>query len=88
MREYGDSEGDFGEWQDHPEPCSRLVSLFDGKPISRIVIEAAALRGKDVARRCGAKVRYRVWESHCGSYEDYQYRCDNGHTWWLDGRDA
>lgn len=37
---------------------------------------------------CGAKVRYRCWESSDGAYEDYQYRCENGHTWWVDGIDS
>ena len=42
--------------------------------------------------RCqGTEVRYRIWESHDGAFEDYQYRCQApgcGHTWWVDGIDA
>src|SRR5262245_31211980 len=86
-RQYGDSEGDFGDWRDHPEPCPHLVD-FDGKPIGRSAVEAAALRGKDIAARCNAKVKCRSWESHDGAYEDYQYRCEKGHVWWVDGIDA
>jgi hypothetical protein len=37
---------------------------------------------------CGAAVRYRAWESSDGAYEDYQYRCSDGHVWWIDGIDS
>lgn len=38
---------------------------------------------------CGHPVEVRVWESHDGAYEDYQYRCDGGgHVWWVDGDDG
>lgn len=37
---------------------------------------------------CGCKVKYRSWESSDGAYEDYQYRCENGHVWWIDGIDS
>ena len=34
-------------------------------------------------------VRCRVWESSCGGYEDYNYRCFGcGHRWWVDGSDS
>lgn len=37
----------------------------------------------------GGPVMYRVWESSCGGYEDYKYRCAAcGHTWWIDGIDS
>lgn len=41
-------------------------------------------------RKCkGTKVRYRVWESSCGGYEDLNYQCEScGHSWWVDGPDA
>lgn len=41
-------------------------------------------------RKCSAKeVRYRIWESSCGGYEDYHYKCFGcGHTWWVDGIDS
>lgn len=30
-----------------------------------------------------------VWESSCGGYEDYHYRCKScGGDWWIDGPDA
>lgn len=39
--------------------------------------------------KCGSKnVKYRTWESSCGGYEDYQYKCENGHIWWIDGIDS
>lgn len=66
-RKFDDSEGTFGGWQDHPEPCERRDE--DGAP-------------------CGARVRYRVWESSDGAYEDYQYRCEAGHIRWIDGIDS
>lgn len=37
---------------------------------------------------CDAKVEYRLWESSDGAYEDWQYRCEAGHTWWVDGIDS
>ena len=41
-------------------------------------------------RKCGVHaVSMREWESSCGGYEDYQYRCNScGHSWWVDGIDA
>lgn len=65
-RQFADSDGDFKDWQDHPQACNRIV---DGAP-------------------CGAAVKVRPWESHDGAYEDYQYRCAAGHSWWIDGIDS
>lgn len=39
-------------------------------------------------RGCEGKVRCRLWESKDGAYEDWQYRCSSGHTWWIDGIDS
>lgn len=42
-------------------------------------------------RECKAErhVRYRIWESSCGGYEDYNYKCFAcGHSWWVDGIDS
>jgi hypothetical protein len=41
-------------------------------------------------RACKApNVGCRTWESSCGGYEDYQYRCFTcGHSWWVDGIDS
>lgn len=41
-------------------------------------------------RACGSPdVFYRVWESSCGGYEDYKFRCRAcDHSWWVDGPDA
>lgn len=72
-RQMDDSEGDFAEWKDHPDPCHKIVT-------------SEATLGRQ--RQCGAKVQARVWESHDGAYEDYQYRCANGHGWWVDGSDS
>lgn len=40
--------------------------------------------------KCGeSKVKYRVWESSCGGYEDHKYKCGScGYTWWVEGPDA
>jgi hypothetical protein len=39
---------------------------------------------------CGAHtVRYRLWESSDGAYDDYNYECTTcKQTWWIDGPDA
>ncbi len=41
-------------------------------------------------RDCGQpKILWRMWESHCGGYEDYQYKCENcGKSWWVEGPDS
>ena len=41
-------------------------------------------------RECGHnKVEERRWESNCGGYIDYQYRClECGYVWWAEGPDA
>jgi len=41
-------------------------------------------------RQCGSmKVKYREWDSNCGAFTDYQYKCQRcGHVWWVDGIDA
>ena len=34
-------------------------------------------------------VSMREWESSCGGWEDYQYKCHHcGHAWWVEGIDA
>lgn len=39
--------------------------------------------------RCGKqKVKYIIWESSCGGYEDYKFKCKCGYTWWVDGIDS
>jgi hypothetical protein len=39
--------------------------------------------------QCGSEVEYRLWESHDGAYEDFQYCCTScRYTWWVDGIDA
>jgi hypothetical protein len=42
-------------------------------------------------RKCeaGPKVRFRIWESHCGGYTDLQYECTACEgRWWVEGPDA
>lgn len=41
-------------------------------------------------RKCGSdEVEYREWESSCGGYEDYKYRCNGcAREWWVEGSDA
>jgi hypothetical protein len=33
-------------------------------------------------------VRRRTWESSCGGYEDHQFRCTCGETWWIESSDS
>jgi len=34
-------------------------------------------------------VRYRIWESNCGGYEDLKYECMLcGGMWWVEGSDS
>jgi DNA-directed RNA polymerase subunit RPC12/RpoP len=45
----------------------------------------------DIAcRKCGVHaVSEREWDSSCGGWTDYQYRCAAcGHTWWVEGIDS
>jgi hypothetical protein len=41
-------------------------------------------------RKCnGHNVKFRIWESSDGAYEDYRYSCpDCGAIWWVDGIDS
>lgn len=41
-------------------------------------------------RKCSSHtVSMREWESSCGGWEDYQYRCSAcGHSWWVEGIDS
>lgn len=43
-----------------------------------------------LCRSCKAPdVMYREWESSCGGYEDYNYKCRAcGRSWWVDGIDS
>lgn len=72
-RQYADSDGDFSAWKVSSEPCRTLVP-------------SDSTGG--VLRECGGLVQYRCWESSDGAFEDYQYRCAHGHTWWIDGIDS
>lgn len=48
-----------------------------------------ALEG-GTCRKCeSAEVVMRTWESSCGGWEDYHYRClACGYSWWVDGIDS
>lgn len=41
-------------------------------------------------RKCDSRnVQSKCWESSCGGYEDYKFKCGScGHTWWVEGPDA
>jgi transposase-like protein len=45
---------------------------------------------KTSCRYCNSPhVQYRIWESSCGGYEDYQYKCaECQRVWWIDGIDS
>jgi hypothetical protein len=51
---------------------------------------SAWTKSAEPCSECGQiAVRYRVWESSCGGYEDVQHRCDGcGRSWWVEGPDA
>lgn len=35
------------------------------------------------------KVKYRIWESSCGGFEDLNFKCLGcGKEWWVDGPDS
>lgn len=80
-RQYADSEGDFGLWQSSERKCHKLVPQGE-LPVNQPLTDPRPMVV------CGADVLYRAWESSDGSYEDYQYRCENGHVFWIDGIDA
>ncbi len=33
-------------------------------------------------------VHLAAWDSNCGGFTDWRYRCECGHTWWVDGVDS
>lgn len=41
-------------------------------------------------RKCNSQdVWYRLWESSCGGYDDYQYHCKGcDRKWWVESADA
>jgi transposase-like protein len=45
---------------------------------------------RGTCQKCGgAALVRRQWDSHCGGFEDDQYRCnDCGDTFWVEGPDA
>lgn len=48
-------------------------------------------RSEVPCRKCkeAGGIEYREWESSCGGYEDYHYRCTKcGTDWWIEGADA
>ncbi len=46
-------------------------------------------KSREPCRKCGANtVTVRLWESNDGAYDDYQFRCACGHTWWVEGIDS
>jgi len=40
--------------------------------------------------KCKGSMLYREWDSSCGGYTDYKYRCETqcGYTFWVDGVDS
>ena len=55
---------------------------LDWKPVERSEVPC---RKSDEA----GGIEYREWESSCGGYEDYHYRCTKcGADWWVEGADA
>ena len=39
--------------------------------------------------KCGGVVKYRIWESSCGGWEDVNLRCSScNYEWWVDGCDS
>lgn len=40
--------------------------------------------------KCGStNIRFQIWESSDGAYEDINYHCDDcGNDWWVDGCDS
>ena len=88
-----DDEGDFSPWRPDGTHCPTLVPRCSGCA-TPTVDQGQEHPGvctcggfiDDV--RCGQSVQVRLWESHDGAYEDYQYRCAAGHVWWVDGIDS
>ena len=40
-------------------------------------------------KHCGATMKYRLWESSCGGFEDYQYKCPGcDDSYWVEGPDS
>lgn len=39
--------------------------------------------------QCGSnEIMYNLWESPCGGFEDYHYKCECGKDWWVESADS
>jgi hypothetical protein len=59
-------------------------------PESAGTFKEKSFPSKNPCQKCSStKVRYEVWESSDGAYEDYKYICpDCNYEWWIDGIDS
>lgn len=66
------------------------MSFTPGMADSQGEFEEFKVQHEVPCRKCGVHaVSMREWESSCGGWEDYQYRCNScGHSWWVEGIDA
>lgn len=58
------------------------MTTTDWKPVSNPAVPC---------RKCKEPggIEYYEWESPCGGYEDYHYRCTKCNAdWWIEGADA
>lgn len=64
----------------HTQPMSESEGLFNS--------EYKKCKGK--CPKCGLEeLEVKEWESSCGGYTDYKYRCRNcSHKFWVDGIDS
>ena len=63
----------------HMKPMADSEGVFDSEE-----------KSSASCRKCKTRnVMVRAWDSSCGSYTDYRYRCRScNHVWWVDGSDS
>lgn len=64
---------------------TKQISESDGK------FEKEGIAGELFCPKCkrNGVMRWKIWESSCGGYEDVKYTCGAcGHYWWIDGADS
>lgn len=64
----------------HTKELSELDGLFSEK-----------ISSNKKCKKCNNCMKYKIWKSSCGGYEDYKYTCTNencNYSFWVEGIDS